>query len=407
MTGSIERRKVVLAITGSIAAYKSAELARMFVSRGFEVRVVMTQSAKEFITPLTMQAITGHPVLFDFWSEASMNIDHIELADWADAVVVAPATADAIAKIAHGFADSVPTAVVLATRAPVLIAPAMNVNMLEHEATQSNIKILRARGVNFVEPESGDLACGWKGRGRLAHPWEIFSNVRRILSPLDFSGKRILITAGPTREAIDPVRFVSNRSSGKMGAALARHAYRRGAEVTLIHGPVKLRVPRSVNCIEVVSAEDMHREVMRNSFFSEGKDAPRPDIIIMTAAVADYRVKDPAAQKLKKEAGLSLSLIRNIDILQDLGDKKPTDSKVTLVGFAVETGEIEDLLAEARRKLETKNADMIIGNFAQEAFDLDTNRVWIVDRYGKQEEVATNFKGRVANKILDAISRIC
>ncbi|RMG43544.1 MAG: bifunctional phosphopantothenoylcysteine decarboxylase/phosphopantothenate--cysteine ligase CoaBC [Candidatus Dadabacteria bacterium] len=404
MAQRVERRKIVLGITGSIAAYKSAELARLFVSRGYPVKVAMTEAAREFISALTLEAITGNPVSTDFWSEsAASGIGHIELADWADAVVVAPASADFIAKYRAGFAENQLLALLLATRAPVILAPAMNVNMYEHQRTQENLRELKERGVQIVDPEEGVLACGWNGRGRMASPWEVFYNVRRGLSEQDYAGKKVLITTGPTREAIDPVRFISNRSSGKMGVALAREAFRRGADVTLIHGQVPVKVPSAVRCLEVTSAEDMYQQVMRETYESE----LQPDIVIMAAAVADYRPKDVSHSKIKKlDESLSLALVRNKDILKELGARRADNPRPVLVGFAVETGEIDELIEEAREKLQRKNADMIVGNFAADAFDLDTNRVWLVDKHGKQSEVATTFKSRVANKILDRIRKL-
>ncbi len=400
MFEGMEKRKIVLGVTGSIAAYKAAELARILVQRGYETRVVMTQSGIEFISPLTMQSVTGQPVVTDFWDKSETpGIEHIQLADWAEALVIAPATADVIAKLAAGFAESPLLAIALATKAPILLAPAMNVNMYLHPKTQENLAELVKRGVKIVEPGEGALACGWNGTGRLADPEEIFFHVRKILSPQDYRGKKVLITTGPTREAIDPVRFITNRYSGKMGVALAREAFRRGADVTLIHGPVHVRVPGPVQCEAVISTQDMRAAVMKHV----SKDS-MPDVIIMAAAVADYRPLEAADSKIKKaDRTPQLKLVENPDILFELGQKKVDEKKPILVGFAVETGEIEDLITEARGKLKNKNADMIVGNFANEAFDLDTNRVWLVDRHGRQEEVATTYKSRVANKILDTV----
>ncbi len=408
---SAEKRKVVLGITGSIAAYKAAEVARLFVSWGFEVRVVLTECGQKFITPTTMEAISGGPVVTSFWNEAEVReIGHIGLGEWADVLLIAPATADVIAKMAHGIADTPLLAMALSTKAPIMVAPAMNVNMYEHEVTQKNLQILKQRGVVIIDPEEGALACGVKGNGRLANPFEIFYQTRRVLSQRDFLGKSILITTGPTREYVDPVRFISNRSSGKMGVALAREAYRRGADVTLVHGQVTIKVPHAVRCFEVVSAQDMQDMVMRLTYGDVealGEGYKRPDVVIMAAAVADYRPVSIAEEKIKKTRMPSaIALEKNPDILLELGKKRDDEKKPILVGFAVETGEIEDLLNEARQKLETKHADMIVGNFAQEAFDLDTNRAWLVDKHGKQEEIATTYKSRVANKILDAIHRL-
>lgn len=399
-----ERRKVLLGITGSIAAYKSAELARVLVSWGHEVRCVMTRSAVEFITPLTMQSITNHPVITDFWNEREAGIGHIEASDWADVLVIAPASADCIAKLAAGFADSPLLAIALATRAPILVAPAMNMHMYEHPKTQENIRELRGRGIHFVDPEEGALACGWNGTGRLAEPQEIFYHTRRLISRQDLAGKRVLIATGPTREPIDPVRFLSNRSSGKMGVALAREAFRRGAQVTLVHGPARIKVPGPVRCIEVETAQQMY-EAMLAEAAPQGD--PAPDVIIMAAAVADFRPEQVSPRKIKKgEQVPTLSLAKTPDILAELGKRRGEERRPVLVGFAVETGEIEDLLVEARAKLERKSVDLIVGNFAAEAFDLDTNHVWLVDRNGKEAEIATTYKSRVSNQILDAVLKL-
>ncbi|MCB0337992.1 MAG: bifunctional phosphopantothenoylcysteine decarboxylase/phosphopantothenate--cysteine ligase CoaBC [Bdellovibrionales bacterium] len=403
MSNSQENRNVLLGITGSVAAYKAPEIARLLIQRGYKVQAVMTKAACEFITPVTMEAVTGNPAVSDFFSrDESIGTGHIRIADWADVFLIAPATAHSLSKLALGQADCPVSSVALATAAPILVAPAMNMNMFVHPATQQNIATLKSRGVHFVEPEEGDLACGWNGTGRLASPWEIFHNVRRVLADRDFEGKYVVITTGPTREMIDPVRFLSNRSSGKMGVALAREAYRRGARVKLIHGPVHVKVPRDIECVSVVSAQEMREAVMQVAFEAEEK----PDIVIMAAAVADFRPKSSQIEKIKKEnAPKSIELAANADILAELGERRK-DKKPALVGFAVETGEIEDLIGFVRQKLEKKSADIIVGNFAQDAFDLDTNRVWIIDRHGRQEEVSTTYKSRVANKILDTVRRV-
>ncbi|MCB0335118.1 MAG: bifunctional phosphopantothenoylcysteine decarboxylase/phosphopantothenate--cysteine ligase CoaBC [Bdellovibrionales bacterium] len=404
MSEKNEKRKVLLGVTGSIAAYKAAELARIFVSRGYEVRVAMTRSAQEFISAMTMRAITSNDVMLDFWeTEGRDGIEHIETADWADAIVIAPATADCIAKLAQGISDNPLLAACLASKAPLVVAPAMNVNMLEHPGTQQNLSVLRDRGVRIIDPEEGELACGWHGSGRLAAPWQIFYEVRRALSDQDLAGKQILISTGPTREAIDPVRFISNRSSGKMGVALAREAFRRGAEVTLVHGPCTIKVPTAVRCIPVTTAEEMRVALHQQTY--EG--AVHPDVVVMAAAVTDYRPSEVAAQKIKRDGQKpQLELVENIDILAELSGKRSSDCNPLFVGFAVETGEEEDLLANVRSKIEKKKVDVIVGNFADDAFGSDTNRVWIVDRFGKQEEVAVTYKSRIANRILSVVSRL-
>ncbi len=392
--------RIVLGVTGSIAAYKAAEIARYFMKRGCVVRVVMTDSAEKFISPLTFESITQQPVLRTFWEETQPGaIGHIALADWADAVVVAPASADFIAKAAFGFAESPLLAVLLATKAPVVMAPAMNVNMYEHPQTQENIDHLAARGVTFVEPDSGDLACGWKGRGRLAEASEIYFETRRALGPRDLLGQRVLISTGPTREAIDPVRYISNRSSGKMGIALAKEAYRRGAEVTVVYGPLSAtpRLPRRVSKVSITSAAQM-----RDAVFSQLSSSP--EIVIMAAAVADYRPVSPASEKIKKSTNpSSIELAPNEDILLEVGERKGSSKRPFLVGFAVETGTVEDLAAEVQRKLARKNADLMVGNLAQDSFDKDTNRVCIFRRSGTHESLETARKSVVARRIFDAI----
>jgi phosphopantothenoylcysteine decarboxylase/phosphopantothenate--cysteine ligase len=404
-----EKKNVVLGITGSIAAYKSVEIARLLTSWGYFVRCIMSDSAQQFITPMTLAAVTGNPVITDFWTEEEVTgIGHIKIADWADVFLVAPATADCIAKMANGFADSPLLAAILATKAKLIIAPAMNVNMLEHPTTQKNIEQLKSQGAIIVDPEVGALACGWTGSGRLANPMEIFYEVRKSLSQPDYSGKHVLITTGPTREHIDPVRFLTNRSSGKMGIALAREAFRRGATVTLLHGPVSVRVPSGVRCLPFSSTKDLEELIQKEVFaVPADRELKAPDVVIMSAAVSDARPVTRHDQKVKKDnLPKTLELALNNDVLAELGKKRGDQQRPVLVGFAVETGDLEDLLSESRRKLESKAIDLIIGNFAQEAFDLDTNRIWLVDKVGRQEEVATTYKSRVANRILDAVLRL-
>lgn len=404
MTEGVEKRKVLLGVTGSIAAYKAAEITRILILRGYSVRVVMTSAACEFISPMTLETLSGNPVVTGFWDGSeSSAVTHIELAEWADLLLIAPASADTIAKLANGQCDNPLLGAALVTRSPILLAPAMNTRMFEHEATQKNLEILKERGVSIIPTEEGELACGWVGSGRLAEPWEVFYNVRKCLSISDYAGKRVIVTTGPTRERIDPVRFVTNRSSGKMGVALARELYRRGADVTIIHGPVRVAVPKTIECILVESAESMREEVLARTF-----DVERPaDIVIMAAAVADYRPREVLNHKLKKtDESISIDLVRNPDILEELGVRKGSNDRPVLAGFAMETGELDDLITEARAKLKRKNADLIVGNFASEALELDTNRAWLVDRHGRQDEVATTYKSRVANRILDAILKL-
>jgi phosphopantothenoylcysteine decarboxylase/phosphopantothenate--cysteine ligase len=293
----------------------------------------------------------------------------------------------------------------LATKAPIVVAPAMNVNMYEHPQTQENLATLRNRGVEIVEPESGALACGWQGRGRLASPYQIYAYTERAIASRDLIGLRVLITAGPTREALDPVRYLSNRSSGKMGIALAREAFKRGASVTFVHGPLTgpSALPAAVRCIPVVSAEDMHSAVIGGVYQRDGSLGY--DVVVMAAAVADYRPVSVAPQKIKKGTGSPcLELAANPDIVSTLGAKRGGLDAPVLVGFAVETGTTEELIAEAKRKLERKNLDIVVGNLASDSFDKDTNRVCIVSRNGLVRHVDTAAKRRVACKVWNSIA---
>ena len=406
MAGSKPRRfRIVLGVTGSIACYKAVDLARYFIKRGANVRVVMTESATRFVSPLTFQSLTHNPVAQSFWTEGdSGSIGHIELADWAEAFVIAPATADSIAKLAMGSAESSLLATALATKAPIIIAPAMNSNMLSHPQTQENLTTLQGRGYEVVEPDSGLLACGWTGSGRLASNREIYVKTMRALGPADLLGKRVVISAGPTREMIDPVRYISNRSSGKMGLALANEAYRRGAVVTLIHGPMAgvASLSKDVTTVSVTSAAEMGEAIKTHAASAQG--APRADVTIMAAAVADYRPVAERPQKIKKASFTpTIDLIENEDILKSLGMEHARRDGALLVGFAVETGTVEELLSEARSKLARKGADMIIANRAEDAFDKTTNQVWIVSGDTPPLHIETTSKKSIATAILDQV----
>ena len=389
----LESKTIVVGLSGGIACYKAAELVRLLVAGGARVRVIMTRHAMEFITPLTLQTLSGEPVsteTFDLTQES--EIGHIRLADGADAVVIAPATANVIGKIAAGIADDLLTTVLLATRAPVLLAPAMNVHMYENPVVQANLEKLRQLGRRIVEPGEGFLACGYEGRGRLAEPATIVAEIERAVASAELAGEQVLVSAGPNREAIDPVRFISNRSTGKMGYALAAAAWRRGAEVTLVSGPTALAVPHGVRAVQVTTAADMEQAVER-----EFKSAT---IVLMAAAVADYRPREVAAQKLKKTTGpLSLQLERTTDILRQLAPRK---GDRFLVGFAAET---EQMVANAERKRREKRLDMIVANDVARAdagFAVDTNAVVILDALGRTD-VPLAGKEEVADRILDRI----
>lgn len=350
--GHLSNRNIIIGVSGGIAAYKAAELVRLMRREGATVRVVMSRGALAFITPLSMQALSGNPVHTELLDEdAEMGMGHIELARWADLVVLAPATADIIARLAQGRADDLLTTVVLATPAPILVAPAMNQNMWLNPATNTNIDSLKARGIQVVGPEAGEQACGDTGPGRLLEPTDILSAIQLCLPSSILSGRRVVITAGPTREAIDPVRYLSNHSSGKMGFALARAAAEAGAETVLIAGPVDLDTPDRVTRIDVESATDM----LEASIQEVGSGA---DLFIAAAAVADYRPAEIASTKMKKTGNdLSLQLIQNPDILKTIATAsyRPT----LVIGFAAET---ENVSAYANEKLASKNLDAIVAN---------------------------------------------
>jgi phosphopantothenoylcysteine decarboxylase / phosphopantothenate---cysteine ligase len=388
--------RIILGIGGGIAAYKSAELARLLMQQGHEVQAVMTQAAQEFVRPLTFAALTGRKVLTDLFAIESA-IEHISVAQENDVLAVAPATADLIAKMAHGLADDFLTTLYLAFTGPVVIAPAMNVNMWQHPATQANLEILRRRGHRIVEPDSGYLACGMTGPGRLADPEAIAAAIVSEIPRLrDLDGEHVLLTAGPTQEPLDPVRYITNRSSGKMGYALAEAAAARGAHVVLVSGPVHLAPPRGVEVIQVHTAAEMREKVMENL-------APA-SIVIKAAAVADFHLSKVPDQKVKKTAArISLEMDPTPDILAELGRKK---GDRLLIGFAAET---QNLVQEARRKLESKNCDMVVANLvsgADSGFESDQNEVTLVTRTGETIPLPRASKREIADRILDQLLRL-
>lgn len=390
-------KTIVLGVTGGIAAYKAAELTRLLIKSGASVHVVMTKGAMEFMTPLTLQTLSKNPVhtdLFNLVQEA--EVGHISLADRADLFVVAPATANIIGKISNGIADDMLTTSIMATKAPILLAPAMNCNMYDNPIVQENMNKLTKFGYHFIESGTGELACGYEGKGRMAEPSDIMEEIETILSPNDLKGERILVTAGPTYESIDPVRFIGNRSSGKMGYALAKMAIRRGAEVTLISGPSSLKCPRGASFIAVETAEEMRKAVTANL-----KDG---STVIMAAAVADYSPKKAAPEKMKKGAvSISLELEKTWDILAEVGKKK---GKRLLIGFAAET---ENLVTNAKKKLKEKKLDLIVANNVKEpgaGFGVDTNIVTIIDKNGNLETLPRMSKDSVAWKVLDRLAAL-
>jgi len=390
-------KTIVLGVSAGIAAYKSVDLLRRMTKGGASVRVIMTENARQFVGPMTFEAISGQPVCLNLFERgANTSIRHIEWAQTADAVLIAPATANIIAKLACGIADDALSTFMLAVSAPRLICPSMNTGMYRNDAVTHNLSILKERGYHIVEPGTGQLACGTSGPGRLAEPEEILDELIHVLTDKTLNGRHILVTAGPTREYLDPVRFISNPSSGKMGYALAKAASQRGASVTLISGPSALPPPPHVDIIRVVSAREMADAVFANF--------DHADIVIKTAAVSDYRPKIQADHKMKKGADeINISLEKTVDILKKLGELKKDQ---ILVGFAAET---QDLHRYARQKLEEKHLDMIVGNLIGEkgsGFDAETNRVTLFYSNGAKESLAMMSKVAVANIILDRIAEI-
>jgi phosphopantothenoylcysteine decarboxylase / phosphopantothenate---cysteine ligase len=395
--------RVLLGVGGGIAAYKAAELTRLLQQAGHDIQVVMTASAQEFIQPLTFAALTGRKVITGMFEKTSPDatlssaIEHIALAQENDLLVVAPATADLLAKFESGIADDFLTTLYLAFKGPVVLAPAMNTVMWEHPATQANLETLRSRGCSIVDPEEGWLACGTTGAGRLANPVRIAEHVDTLVhEKRDFEGETVLITAGPTQEALDPVRYISNRSSGKMGYALAEAFARRGARVILVSGPVHLACPRNVELIPVRTALEMRDAVLRR--------LPESTVIVKAAAVADYYVANVSDQKLKKTAArLSLELDPTPDILAEVGRHK---GDRILIGFAAET---HNLIEESRRKLAQKNCDMLVGNLVGHegtGFEADDNEVEIVTRSGRIVHAGPSSKHEIATRIIDQVAML-
>ena len=391
---TLNEKKILLGVTGGIAAFKAVEVASGLKKLGADVRVVMTQSATEFVTPRTFQEITKNPVAFKMFDNFSnFEGNHIELANFADLILIAPATANFIAKVAHGLADDLLSTTILATQAPMIFAPAMNTVMFENPATQSNLQILKSRGINIIEPATGLLACGTVGKGRLPEPAELCAEVVRFFEGELLTGKKVLVTAGGTLEPIDPVRYISNSSSGKMGYEIATAASRHGAEVILVSAS-SIPAPQNVRFVKVESAEQMQSAVLA--------EFDSVDAVIMAAAVSDYRVKNIAAQKIKKDSEtLTLELVKNPDILKGLGQRK---SSQVLVGFAAET---ENLIEYAKKKLAEKNLDFIVANdvTAEGAgFGVDTNIASLIYRDGTIENFSKMTKKDLAEKIIRRVA---
>ena len=394
MSSEMKKPCVVLGVTGGIAVYKACELLRLLQKRGIDVFVVMTQNACRFVAPLTFETLSGHPVAVDtFGRPQTWEVEHIALAKRADLFLIAPATANIMGKMACGIADDMLSTTVMATRAPVLVAPAMNTGMWENAAVQQNIKTLRARGVEIVAPVSGHLACGDNGAGKLEDVAVIAERACELLfAKKDMEGLRVMVTAGPSREALDPVRYISNRSSGKMGYAIAQAAQKRGAEVTLLSGPVAIEAPQGVKLVPFTTTQELLDRA--------SELAQEQDLLIQAAAPADYRAKEVAPQKIKKQGGepMTFTLVENPDVAATLGKAKRSGQ--VFVGFAAETN---DVLAHARDKLARKNLDMIVANDVTRpgaGFDVDTNIVTLITKDG-QEALPMMSKAEVAQRILD------
>ena len=394
MSSEMKKPCVVLGVTGGIAVYKACELLRLLQKRGIDVFVVMTQNACRFVAPLTFETLSGHPVAVDtFDRPQTWEVEHIALAKRADLFLIAPATANIMGKMACGIADDMLSTTVMATRAPVLVAPAMNTGMWENAAVQQNVKTLRARGVEIVAPVSGHLACGDSGAGKLEDVAVIAERACELLfAKKDMEGLRVMVTAGPSREALDPVRYISNRSSGKMGCAIAQAAQKRGAEVTLLSGPVAIEAPQGVKLVPFTTTQELLDRA--------SELAQEQDLLIQAAAPADYRAKEIAPQKIKKQGGepMTFTLVENPDVAATLGKAKRSGQ--VFVGFAAETN---DVLAHARDKLARKNLDMIVANDVTRpgaGFDVDTNIVTLITKDG-QEALPMMSKAEVAQRILD------
>lgn len=394
MPSEMKKPCVVLGVTGGIAVYKACELLRLLQKRGIDVFVVMTQNACRFVAPLTFETLSGHPVAVDtFDRPQTWEVEHIALAKRADLFLIAPATANIMGKMACGIADDMLSTTVMATRAPVLVAPAMNTGMWENAAVQQNVKTLRARGVEIVAPVSGHLACGDNGAGKLEDVAVIAERACELLfAKKDMEGLRVMVTAGPSREALDPVRYISNRSSGKMGYAIAQAAQKRGAEVTLLSGPVAIEAPQGVKLVPFTTTQELLDRA--------SELAQEQDLLIQAAAPADYRAKEVAPQKIKKQGGepMTFTLVENPDVAATLGKAKRSGQ--VFVGFAAETN---DVLAHARDKLARKNLDMIVANDVTRpgaGFDVDTNIVTLITKDG-QEALPMMSKAEVAQRILD------
>lgn len=399
MSSETKKPCIVLGVTGGIAVYKACELLRLLQKRGIDVFVVMTQNACRFVSPLTFETLSGHPVAVDtFDRPQTWEVEHIALAKRADLFMITPATADIIGKMACGIADDMLSTTVMATRAPVLIAPAMNTGMWENAAVQQNVKTLQARGVEFVMPVSGHLACGDSGTGKMEDVEIIAEHACKMLfTKKDMKGMRVMVTAGPSREALDPVRYISNRSSGKMGYAIAQAAQRRGAEVTLLSGPVSILPPQGVKFVPFTTTQELLDKA--RAFVKE------QDILIQAAAPADYRAKKIAPQKIKKQSGepMTFTLVENPDVAATLGREKREGQ--VFVGFAAETN---DVIAHAQDKLVRKNLDMIVANDVTRpgaGFDVDTNIVTLITGEG-QEALPMMTKAEVADQILDHVMKL-
>ena len=396
MALTTEKRNVLVGVTGSVAAYKSAELVRTFITRGYSVKVAMTEAAQKFVGEATFSSLTSSSVLKDMWSEdAVTGIAHVKYAQWADAIVIAPASANTIARIASGIADDMLSALVLATEAPVVIAPAMNSNMYENPRTQANIATLKSQGVVFVGPEEGMLACGMLGRGRMSEPWDIFYAVRKVLSPHDLEGQRIVITTGLTRDSMDVIREVTQISSTKLGVEIAREAYRRGAEVVLIHSGKRPKVPEDIECIEANYNEDLKNSILHA--ISDKSSKNNTTMLIMAGLANQYRIKN-------EKSGVSFEA--HVDVLDEIAEIRGINKAPLVITFVAGRGEKEELFQKARHLIQTTSMDILVGKFAEGPADFESNELWMIDNSGRETQISSTYRSRVATQLFDVANKV-
>jgi len=402
MPSNDEKTNILIVVTGSIAAYKSVELLRSYQKKGYNVKVVMSEGATKFISPLTFESLIKAKVPHNMWDFETGKYEHLDYAKWADLIIVAPASADTISAIASARADQLHLAIILAASCPIVIAPAMNCSMYKNKILQDKIKYLKEKDFMFIEPDEGDLACGDKGIGRFAKISTIYLKSRKLLMNQDYEGLNVFVATGPTREYFDPVRFITNKSSGKLGLEVARAAYTRGANVTLVHGPLEHKVPSFINSKKIRTAKNL------KDLITEELNANNFDIFVMAAAVADFAPASVSDVKLKTEDDISeIKVTKNPDIISWVTEEYKNSSlkNASIIGFVTELGEIDELVEQTKEKLRDKGLDMIVGSFSNEDYHFDSTRVWLITE-NRNDEISASFKSRIAHKILDSVKKI-